>query len=240
MEQNRDDYKILEKELAAWEKEMTKMPSVAKILTKNVQLKVHELTPDKIQDIITISIQTMTKLVLTGSSLLTKMKVSKNLSILECDALVEALYPTYHKAAIAQGVGFGLGGFLVNLADLPALLTVQVKFLFDCCKCYGFDPDTPTERYFMLQVFHLAYSSSQRRKHVFRVIKNWESEQPIPNWEKIQKEYRDYLDIAKLLQVLPVIGVAAGVHANHHLMKTLKKTAMNAYRLRMISSATQT
>jgi len=116
------------------------------------------------------------------------------------------------------------------------MLSIKVKFLFDCGKLYGFNVDEPTERLFMLYIFQLAYSCDQRRAEIFTMIQNWDSfAQHIDiDWEKLQIEYRDYLDIAKLLQLLPVIGAVAGGAANHGLMKKLKVTAMNAYRMRIL------
>jgi len=225
------------KELAIWEAQMTESPSIAKILTKNMQRKVHRLTPQKLQNLITAGIKTMTETVLTGSRLLTKTSIVQNRSLEERDALVEKAYRAYHKVAVAQGIGFGLSGVLINLADLPELLLIKVKFLFDCAKLYGYDPDDPSERVFMLYVFQLAYTDGWRRKELFPILKNWETvkAQTTADWEKLQMEYRDYMDIAKLLQILPVVGAPVGAVANHGLMKTLKQTAMNAYRLRALS-----
>ena len=48
-------------------------------------------------------------------------------------------------------------------------------------------------------------------------------------------EYRDYLDTAKLLQLLPVVGAPVGAVANHQLMKRLRDNTMNAYRMRILN-----
>ena len=230
-------YETVQKELSAWEKQIRKDPGLGKRLSKKVQAKVHSVTPLKVQDLITASIKTMIETVLGSSRLLTKTKINRDPTLAESDFLVERAYQSYHKAAVAQGIGFGLGGFLVNLADMPALLTVQVKFLFDCCKLYGFDPDIKIERLFILHVFQLAYSSSRRGAEILPLIKDWDAQAQTleADWEKLQMEYRDYMDIAKLMQLLPVVGAVAGGAANHNLMNRLKQTAMNAYRLRIIT-----
>ena len=229
-------YKTIMKELAAWEKQITKPPSLTNRLSKGLQTKVQNLIPQKAQDIITSAIKTMIETVLSGSSLLTKEKKAVNPALAESDFLVERAYNTYHKMAVAQGIGFGLGGFFINLADLPALMTIKVKFLFDCGKLYGFDVDQKTERLFMLHVFQLAYCSDQRRLEIFPIIREWDkyADQIEIDWEKLQIEYRDYMDIAKLLQLLPLVGAIAGGTANHGLIKKLKVTAMNCYRLRIL------
>ena len=232
-------YKTILKELSTWEKQMVKPPSYVNRASKTVQSKIQSLIPRRVQDFITASVKAMVEAILSGSSLLTKTEQSISPTLSESDFMVEKVYDTYHKLAVAQGVGFGLGGVLINLADLPALLSIKVKFLFDCGKLYGFDVDQKAERLFMLYVFQLAFSSDQRRIEIFPLIKNWDnhSQHVDMDWESLQMEYRDYLDIAKLLQLLPIVGAIAGGVANHNLIRKLKITAMNAYRMRVIAQS---
>ena len=229
-------YKTIKEELDAWEKEMTRRPRFTNRTSKKLQSKIHGLVPQKAQDVITAAIKATVETILTGSSMLTATRQNHIASLAEGDYLVEKSYNAHHKVAVAQGIGFGLGGFLINLADIPAMLSIKVKFLFDCSKLYGFDPDQQAERLFMLYVFQLAFCCDQRRADIYPLLYNWESctEEIEVDWETLQIEYRDYLDIAKLLQLLPVVGAAAGGAANHNLMKKLKTTAMNAYRMRII------
>jgi hypothetical protein len=53
------------------------------------------------------------------------------------------------------------------------------------------------------------------------------------NWRTFQQEYRDYIDLAKMAQLVPVIGAPVGAVANYALVKKLGRTAKNAYRMRM-------
>ena len=43
------------------------------------------------------------------------------------------------------------------------------------------------------------------------------------DWEKFQTEYRDYIDLAKMLQLVPVIGAPVGAYANYQLLQRLEK-----------------
>jgi hypothetical protein len=56
------------------------------------------------------------------------------------------------------------------------------------------------------------------------------------DWRKFQLEYRDHIDLAKLLQVIPGVGALVGFYVNHRLTKKLGTYAMNAYRLRLLES----
>ena len=69
---------------------------------------------------------------------------------------------------------------------------------------------------------------------------NWKEEQKLLpddmnqfDWRNFQQEYRDYIDLAKLLQLIPGIGAVVGAYVNHQLTNKLGKFAMNAYRMRI-------
>ena len=55
------------------------------------------------------------------------------------------------------------------------------------------------------------------------------------DWRSFQQEYRDYIDLAKMAQLVPLIGAPVGVIVNSRLLKKLGITAMNSYRMRLIS-----
>ena len=54
------------------------------------------------------------------------------------------------------------------------------------------------------------------------------------DWRNFQQEYRDYIDLAKMAQLLPIIGAPVGYLVNNSLLKKLGVTAMNAYRMRIL------
>ncbi len=54
------------------------------------------------------------------------------------------------------------------------------------------------------------------------------------DWRNFQQEYRDYIDLAKMAQLIPLIGAPVGLIVNYRLLKKLGATAMNAYRMRLL------
>ena len=126
----------------------------------------------------------------------------------------------------------------MGLADFPAWLTIKMKMMFDIALLYGYDVRDVNERVFLLHVFQLAFSSRKHRREIYKVIANWDEKNVMQysemDWLKFQQEYRDYLDIAKLLQLIPGIGAVVGAYVNHKLTKKLGHTAMNAYRMRIL------
>ena len=149
----------------------------------------------------------------------------------------------YIKTATAEGAITGAGGILLGLADFPLWLALKMKMLCEIAALYGKDLTSVKERIFILYIFQLTFSSARSRKEVFKIIENWhEHEHQISedisafDWQTFQQEYRDFIDIAKLLQLVPGIGAAVGAVVNHRLTTKLAQNAANAYRLRYFHS----
>jgi hypothetical protein len=125
------------------------------------------------------------------------------------------------------------------MADFPILIGIKVKLLFEIAAIYGYDVKNFKERLYILYIFQLAFSSSKGASKVFIHLQDWDDKQEILpdnpdnfDWKTFQQEYRDYIDIAKLAQLLPFVGAAVGAVSNYQLLKKLGKTAMMAYRMR--------
>jgi len=228
-------------ELVMWQKKMSKMPSLTNRLAKGLQNKVNHVIPDKIHNAITTAIKNMVKAVLTGSGYISKQPLHyRHESLEEREKLVLQKANFYKKAAAMSGAGTGAGGLLLGLADFPILLSLKIKYLFDTAVIYGFDVRDFRERLYILKLFELAFSSQQKRVEVYKYIVDWDKKiEQIPfdmesfNWRSFQQEYRDYIDLAKMMQLMPVIGAVVGAYANYQLMDKLAETAMNGYRLRL-------
>ena len=148
----------------------------------------------------------------------------------------------YRKTAAVEGGITGAGGILLGLADFPLLIGIKLKLLFDIAALYGFNVYDYRERVYILHIFELAFSSDVHRKNVYLKMIDWETKRnSFPedinqfDWRSFQQEYRDYIDLAKMAQLVPIIGAPVGVIVNNSLIKKLGRTAMNAYRMRLIS-----
>lgn len=233
--------KILQ-EIAAWQKEMTRKPNLANRFTKNIQTRIHNALPPKATVLITAAIKNMVRAVLLGSEIITDPP-RQGLSLEQRDTIAQERVIFYKRTATLEGAGTGAGGILLGLADFPLLLSIKMRFLFDVAGVYGYDVRDLQERMYILHLFQLAFSSRQKRTIVYQKIMDWEeysanNPQTIEgiDWQLFQQEYRDYLDIAKLLQYIPVIGAVFGAYANYKLLNELGRTAMNAYRLRYLKN----
>jgi hypothetical protein len=226
-------------ELVDWKRKMNSRSSLVKRISRKTQAKINELIPEKVHNVITESIKAMVKTTLYGSKLTTKKDQARGQNLQEKDELARKKISIFQKTAMIEGAGTGAGGLLVGLADFPLLLSIKMKFLFEMAAVYGFDTNQMEERVFILYIFQLAFSSDEVRRDTFYKIEHWEEtkhEAEELDWRKFQQEYRDYIDLAKLLQLVPGIGAVVGAVANNNLLKHLGETAMNAYRLRIIKT----
>ncbi|MFD1387327.1 EcsC family protein [Oceanobacillus oncorhynchi subsp. oncorhynchi] len=230
------DYEtIVYEELRVWRNKVLKKSSLFNQISKKAQKKMNNMIPEKAHRIITGSIKNMVKATLAGSNITTKKPEPTELSLFERDQIAKEKLVSYRKTAVVEGAGTGAGGIFLGLADFPLLLSIKMKFLFESAAVYGYDANEYEERLFILHVFQLAFSSDEKRKDTFYIIENWEQEKGKlvdMDWRVFQQEYRDYIDLVKMLQLIPGFGAIVGAYANHNLMDTLGETAMNAYRMR--------
>jgi uncharacterized protein (DUF697 family) len=232
-----------EAEVMVWLMKMKKPPGIWSKLTHGTQSKINSIIPEKVHKAITVAIQNMLKMVLTGSGWIVP-KIHGSVSLKEREEKIRKRIKWYRNTASAEGALTGAGGILLGFADFPAFLTIKMKMLFDIASLYGADTKNFHERLFLLYVFQLAFSSQGRRNDLIGLIENWDRyESDLPkdfnqfDWRTFQLDYRDYIDLAKLAQLIPIVGAPVGAMANYKLTQQLGEFAMNAYRIRLLNSA---
>lgn len=231
-------HQLVESELRRWEADMQRKPRRWSRATKKIQDRINKIIPEKVHRAITKAIKEITRGVLFGSGFTTRVRKDIK-SLEETEAKVKERINFYSSSAAVEGAATGFGGFLLSLADFPLWLTLKMKMLFEIASRYGYDTKDYRERVYILYIFQLTFSSQKHRNDVFKTIEQWElTKDQLPenlnsfDWRTFQLEYRDYIDLAKLLQLIPGVGAIAGALVNHKLTNKLGKTAMNAYRMR--------
>ena len=111
--------------------------------------------------------------------------------------------------------------------------------MFEIASCYGIDLKDYKERIYILHIFQLTFSSQQHKNEIFQVLEDWENCKNTLSddihqfdWKTFQLEYRDSIDLAKMLQLTPGFGAVAGAWVNHQLTNKLGIYAIQAYRMR--------
>lgn len=227
-------------ELKIWQKQMLKKPGFFNNFSKRIQTKINSWIPEKIHNAITVTIKQMIKGVLFGAKYTTQKALAESVSLEEKEMAAIKRIEFYRTTAAVEGGITGAGGILLGLADFPILLGLKLKLLFDIASIYGHNVMDYKERVYLLHIFELAFSSHEHRKNIYLKMVNWnEKSTELPDdinqfdWRNFQQEYRDYIDLAKLAQLVPVIGAPVGAVVNYKLIKKLGITAMNAYRMRL-------
>ena len=227
-------------ELTRWQKQMMRRPGLVNKLAKRVQTKINTWIPEKVHVAITTTIKQMIRAVLFGATYTTPKPITDQ-TLVQRELIIRERIKNYRNTAAIEGGITGAGGLLLGLADFPILLGIKLKLLFDIASMYGFDVKNYKERVYLLHIFELAFSSHEHRRQVYFKITDWEGRsKELPDdinqfdWRSLQQEYRDYLDIAKIAQLVPVIGAPVGIVVNYRLVKKLGNTAMNAYRMRFL------
>ena len=86
------------------------------------------------------------------------------------------------------------------------------------------------------------FKYNSEKLNIYLKMTDWEEEKRknLPedinlfDWRNFQQEYRDYIDLAKMAQLIPLIGAPVGLIVNYQLVKNMGETAMNAYRMRLL------
>jgi len=223
-------------ELRRWQLEMRAPPGLLSTATRGIQRKLNSYIPEKVHLAVTKVIEQMTRAVLAGSNYVGAPPLA-GASLQERERRVVERIEFFRKTAAAEGGITGAGGIFLGLADFPLLLTLKLKLLFEIAALYGHSGDDYVERLYLLYVFQLAFSNAAHRRDVYEKMPDWET-QPKPlsidefDWRTFQQQYRDYIDLAKLAQLVPIIGAPVGVVVNYRLVRKLGDTAINAYRMR--------
>lgn len=224
-------------EMKNWQAQVQKKASLANRAAVYAQQRWNRVIPEKVHRGITVVIEKMVKGVLFGARYTTFK--AKERSFIEKEWRADELIKRYQNTASAEGAVAGTGGFVLGLAEFPVLISLKLKLLFDLANVYGHDVKDYRERLYILHIFQLTFSSQQGRLRIYEVIENWEQYcRSLPDkeedfdWRSFQQEYRDYIDLAKMLQLIPYLGAVVGFVVNKRLVKKLGVYAKNAYRMR--------
>lgn len=228
-------------ELQAWLSAAAKGPSAIERAAGGVQARINRLIPERVHKAVTVTIEGVTRAIVTGAGFTTRPPLI-GAPLGEREAEARRKINVYKRTAAAEGGVAGAGGLALALAEFPVLLSTKIKLLFELAALYGHDTGEVAERLYILKVFQLAYSRAEVRHQVLDSLLDWDTASAPPtlealDWRQFQQEYRDYIDLAKLAQLIPGIGAPVGAVVNYRLVQRLGDAAMNAYRIRWFGAA---
>lgn len=224
-------------EAEAWRERQLRRPGLWDMTTRATQDRINKIIPERVHQIVTSGVELTTRGIMAGAEWTTAKPLLHG-DLRTREDLIRTRIDLYRTTASAEGGVAGAGGFLLAAADFPALLAIKVKLLAEIGALYGHSGKSLPERLYLLRIFQLAFSSARHRPEALSALESAGRGLHQPeriqdfDWRKFQLEYRDYIDLAKLAQLIPVIGAPVGAVVNWRLTTRLAMTAMNAYRLR--------
>ena len=224
-------------EAEAWRERQLRRPGLWDMTTRATQDRINKLIPERVHQIVTSGVELTTRGIMAGAEWTTAKPLLHG-DLRTREDLIRTRIDLYRTTASAEGGVAGAGGFLLAAADFPALLAIKVKLLAEIGALYGHSGKSLSERLYLLRIFQMAFSSAKHRPEALLALeaagRGLHQPERIQDfdWRRFQLEYRDYIDLAKLAQLIPVIGAPVGAVVNWRLTTRLATTAMNAYRLR--------
>ena len=228
-------------EVDHWRRRMLAPPSALDRLSGAVQGRINRIIPEKVHSVVTDVIERMTRAILVGADVATFTRPLRDAPLSERDRRALSAIAGYRAAAAAEGGVTGAGGFWMSAADFPALITIKLKLLFELAAIYGHAGEVFAERLYILHLFELAFSGAGHRAQVLHSLEGWDTAAHPDDfahfdWRSFQQEYRDYIDLPKLAQMIPLIGAPVGAVVNWRLLSRLGETAVNGYRTRWLQA----
>ncbi len=243
------DERTVRSEIEAWRGKVLRSPGLWDRATRGTQDRINRMIPERVHTIVTVGVEAMTKGIMTGSDVLRAKPVQAGgLAARELKARI--VINRYRTTASVEGGVAGAGGFVLAAVDFPALMAIKVRMLSEIVAAYGWGGGSGRERLFLLHIFHLAFASARRRPEALRELETWiAGDDPLEaqindlttyDWRTFQIEYRDHIDLAKLAQLIPVVGAPIGAVVNWRLTDRLGETAIMACRLRWLAESERT
>lgn len=176
----------------------------------------------------------------------------RTLSIDQLIYIAEHQVARHRVYSFLQGGATGAGGFLLLSADLPLMLTLNLKAVQLIATTYGYDVNKPYEMMLALKVFHAAILPARLQRYAWHGLLDemneagdmpffYAGEDKIVGMESVQailkqtiKTYIIYMLRRKLVQGIPLLGIAVGSTVNYRLTRTVTEFTHRFYQMRYL------
>lgn len=145
------------------------------------------------------------------------------------------------KFAAASGAATGVGGFITMAADIPLVLGNSLKTLQEIAICYGFNPEEPMERVFVLKCLQFSSADIVGKKAILAELATFDKEHTnaevisqIKGWSEVVATYRDNLGWKQLFQMIPIAGIVFGSISNKGTLSDVSEAGKMLYKKRRL------
>lgn len=176
----------------------------------------------------------------------------QHLSIDQLSYIAEHQIAKHRLYSLVQGGATGVGGLLLLSADLPLMLAINLKAVQLIATAYGYDVNKPYEMMIALKVFHASILPNRFQQYAWNELLEelehgefapffYEGEEEVLESSSLQIILKQILKTLllsalrrKLIQGIPLIGIAVGSGMNYRLTRTVTEFAHRFYQMRYL------
>ncbi|MEO2260757.1 EcsC family protein [Paenibacillus amylolyticus] len=170
-----------------------------------------------------------------------KIHSVENLPLKVLDQVADNITESRTKFAAAQGAATGFGGIVTIAADIPMVMGLSLKVLQEMALCYGYDPDEPLERIFIVKCLQFSSADIVGKKAIIEELAAYDDpNKPIEvvsqmqGWREVFNSYSESFGWKKLFQLVPIAGMVFGSVSNKNTIRDVAEAGKMLYKKRLI------
>ena len=131
--------------------------------------------------------------------------------------------------------GFGMGLLGMGIPDIPVLVSIILKGVYQIALSYGFDYNNENEKIYILRLIRVALTAGEDRLKYNDELESMDYEGVTVDQEitKTAKVLSDELLVEKFVQGMFIVGIIGGF-VNHSVYKKISKLASIKYKKRYL------
>lgn len=170
-----------------------------------------------------------------------KIHSVENLPLELLDRVADNITESRTRFAAAQGAATGIGGIVTIAADIPMVMGFSLKVLQEMALCYGYDPDEPLERIFIVKCLQFSSADIVGKKAIIEELADYDNpDKPIEvvsqmqGWREVFNSYSESFGWKKLFQLIPIAGMVFGSVSNKNTIRDVAEAGKMLYKKRLI------
>ncbi|SEL03034.1 EcsC family protein [Paenibacillus sp. OK003] len=171
----------------------------------------------------------------------TKIHSVEGLPLEVLDRTADNITDSRTRFAAAQGAATGIGGIVTIAADIPMVMGLSLKVLQEMALCYGYDPDEPRERIFIVKCLQFSSADIVGKKAIIDELADYDNPDKqvevisqMQGWREVFNSYSESFGWKKLFQLIPIAGMVFGSVSNKNTIRDVAEAGKMLYKKRLI------
>jgi len=177
----------------------------------------------------------------TGTENTAQIQSVEKIPLEVLDRVADNITESRSKFAAAQGAATGFGGIVTIAADIPLVMGLSLKVLQEMALCYGYDPDDPLERVFIVKCLQFSSADIVGKKAIIDELADYDNPDKqvevisqMQGWREVFNSYSESFGWKKLFQLIPVAGMIFGSVSNKNTIQDVAEAGKMLYKKRLI------